>query len=79
MSVNHDLKYGLPQGSIGRIIQLRGLSYHLHADDVQIYTYFEPSSFSSIASALDTINSLDSLVSITSTMENHENFKVEQW
>ena len=69
------LVYTIP---IDRIIHHHGLSYHLYADDVQIYTYFKPSNYTSIASALDTINSLDSLVSMTSTMENQENFKLEQ-
>jgi hypothetical protein len=67
-SPNCSLDYGLPQGSIvgplsftvytlpiGRIIQEHGLSYHLYADDVQLYISFEPSSSSSIESALSTL------------------------
>ena len=64
-SANCTLDYGLPQGSIvgplsftvytipiGRIIQKHGLSYHLYADDVQLYISFDPSSNLSIDSAL---------------------------
>ena len=64
-SVNCTLDYGLPQGSIvdplsftvytipiGRIIQKYGVSYHLYADDVQLYISFDPSSNLSITSAL---------------------------
>ena len=59
------LDYGLPQGSIvgplsftiytipiGRIIKSHGLSYHLYADDVQLYVEFDESSNISIKSAL---------------------------
>jgi hypothetical protein len=70
ISVKQELCYGLPQGStvgplsfsvytipIGRIIQHYGLSYHLYADDIQIYTTFNPSNHSTISSALATITS----------------------
>jgi hypothetical protein len=64
------LDYGLPQGSIvgpvsfsiytipiGRIIRKHSLSYHLYADDIQLYTSFNPSSQSSIDLALSTLAS----------------------
>lgn len=64
------LDFGLPQGSIvglvsfsiytipiGRIIRKHGLSYHLYADDMQLYTSFDPSSQSSIDLALSTLAS----------------------
>ena len=64
------LAFGVPQGSIvgpsaftfytlplGRIIQSYGLSYHMYADDVQLYTVFDPNSPISIASELDKLSS----------------------
>ena len=67
-STKSSLNYGLPQGSIvgpvsfsiytipiGRIIRKHRLSYHLYADDVQLYTSFDPSSQSSIDHALSSL------------------------
>lgn len=64
------LDYGLPQGSIvgpvsfsiytipiGRIIREHRLSYHLYADDVQLYTNFDPACQSSIDRALSSLTS----------------------
>ena len=63
-----DMEYGLPQGSIvwlksftiytipiGRIIKQHSLSYHIYADDIQIFTSFIPSDSSSIQSALSAL------------------------
>jgi retron-type reverse transcriptase len=54
-SLEKSMDYGLPQGSIvgpraftiytipiGRIIKNHRLSYHMYADDIQIYTSFKP-------------------------------------
>ena len=68
-SAKCSLNYGLPQGSIvgplsftvytipiGRIIKKYGLSYHLYADDIQLYISFDPSNNSSIESALSILS-----------------------
>ena len=65
-----ELKYGVPQGSIvgptafslyvlplGNIIRKFELSFHMYADDVQLYTHFEPKDPALIAAALDKISS----------------------
>ena len=62
------MDYGLPQGSIlgprsftvytipiGRIIKKHSLSYHMYADDIQIFCSFDPSDPSSIEAALSSI------------------------
>jgi len=62
------MQYGLPQGSIvgpksftiytipiGRIIKKYQLSYHIYADDIQIWTSFNPSDLASIKMALMTL------------------------
>ena len=67
-SKSQDMEYGLPQGSIfgpksftiytipiGRIIKKYKLSYHIYADDIQIYTSFVPSDSTSIQFALTTL------------------------
>ena len=60
-----ELKYGLPQGSIvgpqqftlyttpiGDILRQFELCYHIYADDIQIYTSFNPRDHTSVESAL---------------------------
>ena len=60
-----ELEYGLPQGSIvgpqqftlyttpiGDILRQFDLRYHIYADDIQIYTLFNPRDHTSIESAL---------------------------
>ena len=67
-STKCSLEYSLPQGSIvgplsftiytipiGRVIQQHEVSYHLYADDIQLYISFDPSSASSISHALLTL------------------------
>ena len=64
------MQYGLPQGSIvgpsafniytipiGRIIRKFQLSFHTYADDIQLYTSFDPHDQSSITSALNQLSS----------------------
>ena len=63
-----DMSYGLPQGSIvgpraftiytipiGRIIKRYNLSYHMYADDIQIYVSFDPNDPDSILAALTSL------------------------
>ena len=57
----HELKYGVPQGSVlgpilftiyttplGQLIRRHGLTFYLYADDTQLYLAFKPSEPSSI-------------------------------
>jgi hypothetical protein len=61
----HHMNYGLPQGSIvgpgsfkiyiipiGRIIRKHHISYHMYADDIQLFLSFKPSDPNSIQDAL---------------------------
>jgi len=63
------IDFGLPQGSIvgpfgftiytlplGRIIESFGLSYHMYADDIQLYTDFDPGDPISITLALNQLS-----------------------
>ena len=60
-----DLKYGIPQGSIvgpqqfsiytipiGAILRKHNLLFHIYADDIQLYTCFDPKDHNSIITAL---------------------------
>ena len=66
--IQHALLFGVPQGSVlgpvlitiyraplGRIIQGHGLTYHLYADDAQLYMAFKPSDLTSKCDAISRI------------------------
>ena len=70
LSKPQQMEFGLPQGSIvrplgsslyvlpvGHIIKSFGLQYHMYADDVQLYTSFNPNDHVSITSALNNLPS----------------------
>ena len=63
----HHMEYGLPQGSIvgpgsfkiyiipiGRIIRKHHISYHIYADDIQLFLDFIPSDIDTALSRLST-------------------------
>ena len=65
LSDPNTIEFGLPQGSligplgftlyvlpVGRIIRSFEVDFHMYADDIQLYTYFDPKEPSSISSAL---------------------------
>ena len=65
----HHMDYGFPQGSIvgpgsfkiyiipiGRIIRKHSISYHMYADDIQIFLDFKPSDPTSIETALSRLS-----------------------
>ena len=69
LSSPHDLKYGVPQGSVLgpqlfsfytkpliRVIEINGMVYHIYADDTQLYITFQPKCALSIAETLNVIN-----------------------
>jgi len=75
-SVDHVLKYSLPQGSIigpqgftmyispvGDVIRSYGISFHAYADDIQLYTEFNPKSDEDRQLVLNNLSSCISEVS----------------
>ncbi|XP_072041350.1 uncharacterized protein [Amphiura filiformis] len=80
-SDSQDMNYGLPQGSIvgpgsfkiytipiGRIIRKHQMSFHMYADDIQLYTSFNPADTSSIQIALSRLATCISEIKLWMTM-----------
>ena len=72
-----DLKYGIPQGSIvgpqqfniyttpiGNILRKHNLQFHIYADDIQVYSSFDPGNHNSMISALSQMSTcIDEIMS----------------
>ena len=80
LSEPQPLSFGLPQGSlvgplgfsmytspIRHIINKFGLSYHIYADDIQLYINFDPRNLSSITDALARLTACSSEIKIWMT------------
>ena len=80
--------FGVPQGAalgrvlftiyttpLGRIIQRHGSTYHLHADDTQLYVAFKPSE---MTSKYHTINRIEASVADTRMWMNDNFLKVNE-
>jgi hypothetical protein len=80
LSAPCDMDYGLPQGSIvgpgsfkiytipiGRIIRKHQISYHMYADDIQLYLNFTPSDSTSIQCALSRLSACISEIKLWMT------------
>jgi hypothetical protein len=75
-SSRRDLPYGVPQGSVlgpqlfslytqplSKVIEVNGMTFHLYADDTQLYIAFRPKCASSISNTMDTIDICTSNIS----------------
>ncbi len=75
------MNYGLPQGSIvgpgsfkvytipiGRIIRSHNISFHIYADDIQLYLNFDPANSTSIQNALSRLSACIAEIKLWMTM-----------